>query len=156
LVGTQLEEERRAAAADWPPSASITSGLVYSMLAIGISVGPALAGWLFDVTGSYASGFRAAAGFCLAAAIVSCGLLPPKQKLPPNHDAAAVAAKSAPTTTAAKGGRGVKGGGNSNEGSDSPGGSSTIAKMLLATRLSSSRQKKEAAAVVIVTDPTAV
>jgi len=52
-----MEEEKRAAAADWPPSASITSGLVYSMLAIGISAGPALAGWLFDVTGSYAAGF---------------------------------------------------------------------------------------------------
>jgi len=72
----EMEEEKRAAAADWPPSASITSGLVYSMLAIGISAGPALAGWLFDVTGSYAAGFRAASAFCFAACVASSGLKP--------------------------------------------------------------------------------
>jgi MFS family permease len=59
---------------------ALVSGLVYSTLAVGVSTGPILAGWLFDVTGSYASGFRASAVFCFAAAMASCGLLVKDEK----------------------------------------------------------------------------
>jgi hypothetical protein len=38
------EEAKEAAAADWPPSSSITSGLVYSTIALGVFTGPAIVG----------------------------------------------------------------------------------------------------------------
>jgi len=64
------------AAADWPPSSSITSGLVYSMLAVGIMVGPVVCGALYDSTGSYNWGFWFASVFCGAAAAVAITLVP--------------------------------------------------------------------------------
>jgi len=65
-----------AAAADWPPSSSITSGLVYSMLAVGIMVGPVVCGALYDLTGSYNWGFWFASIFCAASAAIAMALVP--------------------------------------------------------------------------------
>mmetsp|Transcript_28799 Transcript_28799/g.37200 ORF Transcript_28799/g.37200 Transcript_28799/m.37200 type:complete len:561 (+) Transcript_28799:43-1725(+) len=70
------QEARDAAAADWPPSSSITSGLVYSSIAIGVFVGPVLVGWLYDHTGSYGVGFFCCGIFCFVACLVSFSLLP--------------------------------------------------------------------------------
>ena len=65
-----------AAAADWPPSSSITSGLVYTMLAVGHEIGPVVCGALYDLTGSYTWGFWFTSIFCGAAAVVATALIP--------------------------------------------------------------------------------
>jgi len=64
------------AAADWPPSSSITSGLVYTMLAVGHEIGPVVCGALYDSTGSYNWGFWFTSIFCGAAAAVATALIP--------------------------------------------------------------------------------
>ena len=75
-----LSRHAQAAAEDWPPSSSITSGLVYSTLAVGILAGPIAAGALYDASGSYVWGFRGAAAFCAAAAWAAATLVPPTQR----------------------------------------------------------------------------
>ena len=71
------DEEREAAIADWPPSAAITGGVVYSMVAVGVSLGPVVVGRLYDATGTYWAGFEVGLAKALAK-----GAKPP---LPPTH-----------------------------------------------------------------------